>query len=93
MHKPKSQPTVPPPVQNLVHGLFGPVALPTVMPLRRGRRRKMRNAPSFPATLTEPMLIAGGDAYRLSIRMKLAPDAAVRVIYKTMRETTLVPRK
>ena len=93
MRKPKSQPTVPSPVRNLVHELFGPVALPTVMPLRRGRRRKMRNARSFPATLTEPMLIAGSDAYRLSIRMKLAPDAAVRVIYKTMRETTLVPRR
>ena len=92
MRKPKSQPTVPSPVR-VAHGLFGPVALPTVMPLRRGRRRKMRNARSFPATLTEPMLIAGSDAYRLSIGMKLAPDAAVRVIYKTMRETTLVPRR
>ena len=93
MHKPKSQPPVPTPAKKLVQGLFGPVAVPTVMPPRRGRRRKLRSTPSFPAILTEPMLVAGGDAYRLSIRMKLAPDAAVKVIYKTMREATLVPRK
>ena len=68
MRKLKSQPPVPPPVQNLVQGLFGPVAAPTVIRPRRGRRRKIRNVPSFPANLTEPMLIAGGDAYRLSIR-------------------------
>jgi hypothetical protein len=73
----------------IMQGLFGPFDATNLV--LGWRRKRARARPSLQATPTEPMLLAAARAYRLSVRKKLASEAAVKRIWQAFREATLMP--
>lgn len=75
-----------------VQGLFGLIIMPTVLPRRRqrGRPRKTPIATvGLPPALNDSMIFAGISAYTAARCHKLAPEAAVELIYEALRYSAL----
>jgi hypothetical protein len=72
----------------LVQGLFGVIMMPAVARRRRQRGRS-RKAPTatvgLPPALNDSMILAGITAYTAARCHKLAPEAAVELIYEAFR--------
>ena len=71
-----------------MQGLFGMIVIPAV-PTRRRKRGRPRKTPSvtvgLPPALKDPMILAGVAAYAAARSHKLAPKAAVELIYEAIR--------
>ena len=71
-----------------MQGLFGLIVMPAV-PTRRRKRGRPPKSPSItvglPPALNDPMILAGVAAYEAARSHKLAPKAAVELIYEAIR--------